>query len=374
MTDPRSRRPRGGHGQAEGAGGPPGQVQPVGGCPDLVEGAVGRGSEVDRRGVAGGRVVPGGGEELVAGRHQVVGLRRRTSSGSHIRTSGGASAGPLRASASTRVSIPSASTGASASIPSTAIPSASLAHISASSGCCSASAAARARTVGVSSSSRQGGAQSPWRATSSERWSETRKYLISSTSSPQNSTRSGCSSVGGKTSRIPPRIGELAALLDQVGRDVADAYQRLRQLVVRDLGARADARRAAGRRAPVTIGWRSARTGATTRSSAPIVSSSGSGCASRRSTARRRPTVSELGLSRSCGRVSHAGSTATRAVPRRLLGGGGEVLGLAGRGGHRQDQAVAGHAGGEEGDRGVGCDDRAVRTLSAGPRARRPGP
>ena len=70
---------------------------------------------------------------------------------------------------------------------------------------------------------------------------------------------------------------------------------------------------------PWTIGCNSARIGATTRSRAPIVSSAGSGCASRRRTARRRPTVSELGLRRSCGRVSHAGSTATRAGPVRLL-------------------------------------------------------
>ncbi len=70
---------------------------------------------------------------------------------------------------------------------------------------------------------------------------------------------------------------------------------------------------------PLTIGCSSARIGATTRSSAPMVSSSGSGCASRRRTARRRPTVSELGLRRSCGSVSHAGRTATRAVPVRLL-------------------------------------------------------
>ena len=71
--------------------------------------------------------------------------------------------------------MPSARTGASASIPSTAIPSASLAHISASCGWRSANVAARSRTAGVSRSSRQGGAHSPCRATSSERWSDTRK-------------------------------------------------------------------------------------------------------------------------------------------------------------------------------------------------------
>ena len=66
------------------------------------------------------------------------------------------------------------------------------------------SSAARRRTSSVSSSSRHGGAHS--RSTVSRvRWSATAKERISSTSSPQNSTRSGCSSVGGKTSTIPPR-------------------------------------------------------------------------------------------------------------------------------------------------------------------------
>ena len=54
----------------------------------------------------------------------------------------------------------STSTGASDSMPSTAWPSAILSKISASCGCASPSAAARARTSSVSSSSRQGGAQS----------------------------------------------------------------------------------------------------------------------------------------------------------------------------------------------------------------------
>ena len=69
----------------------------------------------------------------------------------------------------------------------------------------SASAAARARTSSVSSSSRHGGAHRPCSATSRLRWSATLNQRTSSTVSPQNSTRTGCSSVGGKTSRMPPR-------------------------------------------------------------------------------------------------------------------------------------------------------------------------
>ncbi len=100
---------------------------------------------------------------------------------------------------------PSRSTGMSDSMPSTAMPSASLANMSAKPGSSPASSRARARTVSVRSSSRHGGAQRPCWAISRLRWSATLNQRISSTVSPQNSTRTGCSSVGGKTSRIPPR-------------------------------------------------------------------------------------------------------------------------------------------------------------------------
>ncbi len=72
-------------------------------------------------------------------------------------------------------SISSTRTGASDSMPSTAMPWAILSRISPSSGCESASSAARARTASVSSSSRQGGAHRPCSAISSERWSATLK-------------------------------------------------------------------------------------------------------------------------------------------------------------------------------------------------------
>ena len=89
-------------------------------------------------------------------------------------------------------------------MPSTAMPAAIWSVSSSSCGCARPSSAARRRTSGVSSSSRHGGAQS--RSSSSRvRWSATAKLRISSTSSPQNSTRTGCSSVGGKTSTMPPR-------------------------------------------------------------------------------------------------------------------------------------------------------------------------
>ena len=69
-----------------------------------------------------------------------------------------------------------------------------------------ANPAARARTSSVSSSSRQATAISASISSSGmERWSATENIRISLTSSPQNSTRTGCSAVGAKTSRIPPR-------------------------------------------------------------------------------------------------------------------------------------------------------------------------
>ena len=78
--------------------------------------------------------------------------RVRTRSGSSTRTwlSGGSS--------STSSSISSTSAGASDSMPSTAMPSASLSVISRSCGCALPSSAARRRTSSVSSSSRHGGA------------------------------------------------------------------------------------------------------------------------------------------------------------------------------------------------------------------------
>ena len=99
-------------------------------------------------------------------------------------------------------------------MPSTAMPSASLASMSVTlpvmagsdPECRAASAAARSRTSSVSSSSRQATAMTVSTSISGmERWSATENIRISLTSSPQNSMRTGCSAVGGKTSRIPPR-------------------------------------------------------------------------------------------------------------------------------------------------------------------------
>ena len=135
--------------------------------------------------------------------------RVRTFSGSQI--SSGAPAGRWSGSVASSVGL---SSGSSASMPSTGMPSASLASMSgtdpgtlfSTTGCSAARAAARSRTSSVSSSSRQGTAMTVSMSISGmERWSATENIRISETSSPQNSTRTGCSRVGGNTSRMPPR-------------------------------------------------------------------------------------------------------------------------------------------------------------------------
>ena len=128
-------------------------------------------------------------------------------SGSQARTT------PPNGTWSSSSSICSASTEANASMPSTVIPSAILPRISEAPGCLSASSFARARTPGVKSSSRHGGAQSPCGAWPELRWSATLKTRISSTVSPKNSIRSGCSSVGGNTSSSPPRTASSPRLV-----------------------------------------------------------------------------------------------------------------------------------------------------------------
>ncbi len=233
----------------------------------------------------------------------------RTRSGSH------ATRTESVGSTSRRVSMPSTRAGASDSIPSTAMPCASLSRMSATPGSWSARAAARSRTEAVRSSSRHGGAHNPCSVTSSERWSATLNQRISSTVSPQNSTRRGCSSVGGKTSRMPPRTANSPRRSTRSTRAYAAAA---RSSTTFSRGASSPADNATGRSSPrpLAIGWRTARTGATTTARAPCETSPASGCARRRSTESRWPTVSERGDRRSCGSVSHEGKRATASAPR----------------------------------------------------------
>ncbi len=207
-------------------------------------------------------------------------------------------------SRSTSSSISSVSTGARDSMPSTACPSASFSKISASSGCSSPRALARIRTSSVSSSSRHGGAHSRV-AAARVRWSATANDLISSTSSPQNSTRSGCSSVGGKTSTMPPRTANSPRFSTRSTRVYAAPASR-RTTSSRSAWSPTDSSTGTRSARPRTCGCSTERTGATTTRTGPLEGSV-PGCRRRRRTASRRPTVSLRGESRSCGNVSQAG-------------------------------------------------------------------
>ena len=91
-------------------------------------------------------------------------------------------------------------------MPSTAMPSASCSRTSATLGVARGRGPWRERVPPGSAAAR--GTAAPTAragATSRLRWSATLNQRTSSTVSPQNSTRTGCSSVGGKTSRMPPR-------------------------------------------------------------------------------------------------------------------------------------------------------------------------
>ncbi len=170
---------------------------------------------------------------------------------------------------STSSSISSTSTGASDSMPSTAMPAAILSVSSSSCGCCRPSSAARSRTSSVSSSSRHGGAHSR-SALSSVRWSATEKLRISSTSSPQNSTRSGCSSVGGNTSTMPPRTANSPRFSTRSTREYAASASRR---TTSSSGAVSPGASSTGSRSPrpFTCGCSTDRTGATTTFSGPLV-------------------------------------------------------------------------------------------------------
>ena len=134
--------------------------------------------------------------------------------------------GCARGSRSTSSSISSTSAGVSDSMPSTAMPCGQLVGDLGELGVLLARAPRRGDGPrSVSSSSRHGGAHS--RSTLSRvRWSATAKVRISSTSSPKNSTRSGCSSVGGNTSTMPPRTANSPRFSTRSTREYAASASR----------------------------------------------------------------------------------------------------------------------------------------------------
>ena len=106
--------------------------------------------------------------------------------------------------------------------------------------------------------------------------------------------------------------GELAASLDQVDPRVGGGSQVARRRWSSPTSSPLCSSTGSRSARPLACGWSSERTGATMTRIGPVAVSESSslafvGCTSRRSTARRRPTVSERGDRRSCGSVSHAG-------------------------------------------------------------------
>ena len=90
------------------------------------------------------------------------------------------------------------------SMPSNCSPSARCSHTAAPQGRRVVRAVAAARSVGVTTSSRQPKSATA-RRSCDDRWSLTEKAVRRSTSSPQRSMRTGTSAVEGKTSTMPPR-------------------------------------------------------------------------------------------------------------------------------------------------------------------------
>ena len=103
---------------------------------------------------------------------------------------------------------------------------------------------------------------------------------------------------------------ELAARGDHLDPRVGQLDQALEQRV-EVVAVPTRSRTGSSRPRPGAIGWIRLRAAATTTRGAV------SGVASRRKIDSRRPTVSERGESRSCGRVSQLGSTATASAPSR---------------------------------------------------------
>ena len=139
--------------------------------------------------------------------------------------------------------MPSASTGASDSMPSTAMPSASCSSTSASPGCSASSASARARTSAVSGSSRVGGAQTPCgRDLEAALVSHPEPADLLDSVAPQLDPQRVVLG-GGKDVEDAAPHGELAALLDQVGAGVPSFDQPLDGLRQVDLVAHAQPHR-----------------------------------------------------------------------------------------------------------------------------------
>ncbi len=230
----------------------------VGVVADLLQRAERGRAQVDRRLAARRRVDPGRLQELLRGADELLGPAPDPLgvADEHRR--------PGRAGGRVSRSISPARTGANASMPSTGVPSASWSSTSASAGCSSASSRARSRTSAVSSSSRQGGANSPsvrrlQRALVGHLEPADLLDRVAPELQPQRvllGRREHVEQPAAHRDLAPllHHVDPVVAVVDEVGDDPVEVG------VVAGLAAGS----APGRPGPCTIGWSSARTGATT--------------------------------------------------------------------------------------------------------------
>ena len=222
---------------------PPRQIQVGRDRPHLGEGAERDSRDVDR-GLATDRGrSPAGLQELFAGTHQVVrsGADPLRVAEQHVGAAPACSRAATRG-CRCRPAAPEPAT----PCPRPGCPRRACPGSRRSPGAPATSCAALRRTGSVSSSSRQAGAHS--RSTfSMVRWSATAKVRMSSTSSPQNSIRTGCSSVGAKTSSRPPRTANSPRLVTRSTRAYARSDSR-RPIASRS--ASVPARSSTGSRSP----------------------------------------------------------------------------------------------------------------------------
>ena len=158
---------------------------------------------------------------------------------------------------------------------------------------------------------------------------------------------------------------ELAALAHHVDPGVGQLDQSRDEFLERDLGTSTPRTTGSTLATSGVIGCSSERAVVTTtRRGGPSLASSG--CVSRRSSISRAPTVSTPGDSRSCGRVSQDGNSAT-AVTEHPTQFGGQVVGLPPGGGDHQQRLGLGERGGDEQPRAGGPDHRHLVGSALGP-------
>ena len=236
----------------------------------------------------------------------------RTRSAARLRTRSGSQTSTWVPRATRSVSScivrPPMSAGISDSMPSTAMPSASLPRISISSGVLDRQRGGAGAHLAVTAAAR--GTAAPTAARAARRASAGRRRRSSAARRPRRPRTPrgpGAARWAGRR-----RAGHRGRRTRRASRPAPRGCRRRRRARGRRRRGRprrpASARPGRGRPGPGASGCSTLRTGATSTSIVPF----SPGWVRSRSTASRRPTVSARGLSRSCGSVSQAGKVSTR--------------------------------------------------------------